>query len=494
MTVLPVAAAQAGHAEGPVVSCRGVSKAFGAVQALDAAELEVRRGEIVALVGENGAGKTTLVRIIAGELAADAGKVAAGESVALVRQELSMAGGLSVLENIVFGAEPARRAGVIDWRAARRRATALIEATGLTVPLEADAAGLAPALQQRAELLRALHRGARVLLLDEPTSYLSPRDVDSLFGVIRRLAAAGISAVFISHKLGEVAGHCDRVSVLRGGRNAGEFTSRPFSLPAIGRAMTGEGLPPRSRREASARAAGRQPAALSVAGGKLTVADGEIAGVAGMAGSGQDQLAETVAGLRRHPGYEPVSILGQDVTGQKVWARRARGLRVIPASARASGCAVSEPLAANILTSEVPAQARGRLGTVHRHNAALLAARVIADSDVRAASPAQPAAELSGGNLQRLVAGRELGSGGRVLVAHEPTRGVDFRAAAAIRSRIRGFADDGGAVLLISSDLEELLELSDTVQVLFEGRLSGPHQAGTLTLGRLGEMLGGLLA
>jgi simple sugar transport system ATP-binding protein len=494
-------------AHGDAIVCERVDKSFGPVRALDGAELRVQCGRIAALLGENGAGKSTLVRVIAGELSPDAGRVQVNGSVGIVRQQLSIVPELTVLENLAFGAETAagqpgrwgRLVGRVDWRALRDRASALAERTHLHVPLERNAGELPPGVQQRAELLGALLRGARVLLLDEPTSYLTPHEVDMLFAVIRGLVADGVSTVFISHKLREVADHCDEVTVLRKGRTVARFDGRPFDLTAIGRSMTGErskasnnGAQKRAAVPATTQAATGRERLLSAAQGALWVEAGEIIGVAGVAGNGQDELFFTLAGLARDPRFTPIELRGDDVTLIRTWERRMRGLRLIPADLRSAGIVASASVTDNVVTAMVRDELRGRLGRLRRGAATDDAGSLIADSRIVATGPSQLAGELSGGNQQRLMVARELRGEATVVIAHEPTRGADFSAAAAIDERLRAFAAAGGAVLLITSDLDELLALSNRVHVLRDGVLSRSLARGRLSHGRLGELLGGL--
>lgn len=502
-----MSAAGLSTAPAEAIVCERVDKSFGRVRALHGAELRVPCGRIAALLGENGAGKSTLVRVIAGELLPDAGRVQVNGSVGIVRQQLSIVPELTVLENLAFGAETAagrrRRwggvVGRIDWKALRERAGAVAEQTRLEVPLERNAGELPPGVQQRAELLGALLRGARVLLLDEPTSYLTPHEVDRLFAVIRGLAEDGVSTVFISHKLREIADHCDEVTVLSKGRTVARFDRRPFDLAAIGRTMTGENPTVSGNRarngvrvEANGRSGTSPERLLSVADGALSVASGEIVGVAGVAGNGQDELFSTLAGLEHGPRFTPVELCGEDVTQIRTWGRRRRGLRLIPADLRSAGIVASATVTDNVVTAMVSDELRGRLGRLRRGTATDQTGSLIGEARIVATGPSQLAGELSGGNQQRLMVARELRGEVAVVVAHEPTRGVDFAAAAAIDERLRAFARAGGAVLLITSDLDELLALSDRVHVLRDGVLSRSLAREELSLGRLGELLGGL--
>lgn len=485
------------------VDCQRLCLSFGSLRALDYADLRIARGRILALVGENGAGKSTLVRVIAGELTPDEGMVEVNGTVALVRQQLSIAADLTVLENIVFGAEHARGRNMlgaqlrgIDWGERRRRIVEFMDQTGLNVPLDRPAGTLAPGLQQRAELLGALLRGADILLLDEPTTYLAPDEVDGLFAIIRGLAKAGVSTVFISHKLREVVAHCDEVVVLRKGRSVARFERKPFDLSVIGQSMTGVGTltsKPKAVESRPPHFEGDGQTRLVAAHGSLQVAAGEIVGIAGVAGNGQDELFATLAGVDSDERYQPLLFDGADMTAATNWERRRRGLRLIPSNVKAAGSAASASLVDTVLTAMVPDRFRNKWGFVRRQFAEEATQKLIEEAGVVASGPHQLAGELSGGNLQRLVVARELDSAS-VLVAHEPTRGVDFAASMAIRDRLKRFAAEGGAVLLLTSDLEELIELSGRAHVLYDHELGPSWPRGELSIERLGELMGGLSA
>jgi general nucleoside transport system ATP-binding protein len=483
-----------------IIACRGVVKRFAATRALDAADFCVRRGSVHALVGQNGAGKTTLMRIIAGELPADEGQIAVDGSVGMVRQHRSIVPELTVLENVVLGAEP-RRGWRIDWTRARKQVNDLMARTGLELPLRHRADRLPPALQQRCELLGALARGADILLLDEPTSLLTPQEVDGLFGVVRQLAKAGMTVVFISHKLREVADHCEAVTVLRSGRTVADLQA-PFNLVDVGTAMTGgeifDGVDLTTgepvARVGAASAGPARLRALTTHEIPIAVRPGGVLGVAGVAGNGQDELVAHLAGTTSRPAYGGIELDGTAINHLDVRARRRLGMRVIPADVSVEGCAPDASLVDNVLTSEVPRELVGRLGTLRRDRVRRYVEATLTDGEVVYAHLSQPTRELSGGNRQRLVVARELAAGARVVIAQEPTRGVDFAAAAAIRRRLIDFAAHGGAVLLISSDLDELLALSDEIAVLYDEKVIAVERREDITLEVLGQRLGGLAA
>lgn len=480
------------------VRCVGVAKSFGSVQALRHADLIVDAGRISALVGENGAGKSTLMQLISGDIEADAGTLEVTTKVGLVRQQLSTIGELTLLENIVFGAERivapsglSRIVGGINWRAHRLRVGDLMERTGLKVPLERLAADAPVGIRQRADILSALYRGARCLLLDEPTTYLTPYEVDGLFEVMRGLAERGMSVVFISHRLREVAQHCDEVSVLRRGDTVLHLDAAPFDLPAVGRAMSGGSSEQSAVVERLETRRELGDVRLGAAGGRLQVRAHEIVGIAGVSGNGQNELLDTIAGIDRHAEHLPVVLDGIDVSRVRARRRREVGLRFIPESIKESGSAQDASITDNIVTANPPVTLRGPVGILRRGRADELAAHLIAEGDIVASGPRQRAGELSGGNLQRVAVAREL-SDARILLAHEPTRGVDFGGVALIHRQLLAFVEGGGAVLLLSSDLDELLALSDRIHLIDRGRLSRSYDRGELSVARLGELLGGL--
>jgi len=477
------------------LECRDVQKSFGTVRALDGASLCVERGTIHGLVGENGAGKTTLMKVVMGELTADSGHVDAVARPGLVRQQLSTIPEFSVLDNIIFGAPPLRR-GLIDRRTAAAEVRSLMELIQLPLPIWAEAARLPLAFQQRMEIVRVLYHRAELIIMDEPTALLTPHETDALFGLLRRLAANGHAVVLITHKLREVEAVCDAVTVIRRGRTVHHWDSRPFSATEIAAAMVGGfddvGVARATQAETSQVSDSSVVLSVDVDGTELAVRAGEVVGVAGVAGNGQEALVEHICGLAANAVFGRVAIGGTVVDRWTTRARREAGLRLIPADVRQWGSAVDATIMDNVVTAEVPPVFVGRFGRLRKRAMAQYAAEVVAAGQVVCSSIDQKAGELSGGNLQRLVVARELASGGQVVVAHEPTRGVDFRAAHAIRRRLREFADHGGAVLLVSSDLDELFEISDRIVVMYRGAVAGEVGQVDFTPARLGSLMGGI--
>ena len=493
----------------PAVSLRGITRRFGPVVANDGVSLDLAPGEIHALVGENGAGKSTLMRVLYGLLQPDAGTIevdgrpvrlqhpadAMRLGLGMVHQHFMLVDTLTVAENVVLGREPRRALGGLDRAAAEREVAALAERHRLPVEPRARVGGLAVGVQQRVEILKALHHGARVLILDEPTAVLAPHEVDELFQVLRALNAAGTSIVLITHKLAEVKALARRVTVMRDGRVVGGGETAALTVAAIAEMMVGR--PPAGLHERAAKPAGspllevralealddrRLPALRSVS---LTVSSGEILGIAGVEGNGQRELAECIAGLRAPTGGAIV-IAGRSLVGRSPREHFAAGLAHIPSDRLHHGLVPGMTLAENLVLGRHREPALGRGALLSRRAVAARAATLLAEYDVRPPDLGLLAGQLSGGNQQKLIAARELTRGARVLLAAHPTRGVDLGAAEAIHHRMLAERDAGRAVLLISSDLAEILALSDRVAVMYEGRITHetrPAETDERTLG-----------
>jgi simple sugar transport system ATP-binding protein len=479
----------------PAVSLRGITRRFGPVVANDRVSLDLAPGEIHALVGENGAGKSTLMRVLYGLLQPDAGTLEVeGRAVRLhrpadamrlgfgmVHQHFMLVDTLTVAENIVLGREPHAGLGRLDRAAAGREVSALALRYRLPVDPRARVGDLAVGVQQRVEILKALHHGARVLILDEPTAVLAPHEVDELFQVLRALNAEGTTIVLITHKLAEVKALARRVTVMRGGRVVGGGEAAALTTEAIAELMVGRplaGLAPRAAKPAGAPLLEvrdletlderRVPALRGVS---LTVAAGEILGIAGVEGNGQRELAESIAGLRP-PRRGAIVLGGRLLSGRSPREHAAAGLAHIPADRLHHGLVPGMSLAENLALGRHREAPLGRGPFLSPRALDGRAARWLAEYDVRPPAPHLRAEQLSGGNQQKLIAARELTRGAKVLLAAHPTRGVDLGAAEAIHRRLLAERDAGHAVLLISSDLAEILALSDRVAVMYEGRIT----------------------
>ncbi|MBI3830034.1 MAG: ABC transporter ATP-binding protein [Planctomycetes bacterium] len=495
----------------PALACRGVSKSFGSNRALDAAELSVAAGSIHALVGENGAGKSTLMNIVSGLLRPDAGSVevfgaaarfaspldAVAAGVGMVHQHFLLAEAFTVAENVALG----RRASSLGLRFDSKRYEAevekLSEETGLSVDPRARVEDLSVGLRQRVEILKALARGARILLLDEPTAVLAPPEVQALFTTLERLRAAGRTIVLITHKLDEVFALASDVTVLRRGKTvfAGPLTG--FTAEDLARKMVGEAREINAERPVSGGEIILEAKALSVPAASGTglhdaafaLCTGEILGIAGVEGNGQDELAGAIAGtLRPAPGAQ-LRLAGADLLAMNIRRRAEAGIAYIPSDRQREGLVLEFSLAENLILREAFARPNpfGRGPLIDRHRVSAMAGPKLADYEVRPPDPVLPAGSLSGGNQQKVVIARELSRHPKVILACNPTRGLDVAAAASVHARLLDAArKDRAAVLLISSDLDEVLRLSDRVAVLYNGRLkeAGVRGVGKEEIGR----------
>ncbi len=492
-----------------LLSVEGLTKAYPGVLANDAVSFAVAEGEVHALLGENGAGKSTLVKAIYGLVRPDAGRMtfrgrpyapaepraARAAGVAMVFQHFSLFEALSVAENIALGMErppPLRELG--------RRIAAVSRAYGLPLDPLRRVGDLSAGERQRVEIVRCLLQDPKLLIMDEPTSVLTPQEATILFHTLRKLAAGGTAILYISHKLEEIRALCDAATILRHGRAVASLDPRRHGTRALAELMVGASFAPPAR---AGRAAG--PTVLAVegltlapAGGfgrgpgevSFTVAAGEILGIGGVAGNGQDALLDALSGERPSaPGA--VRLNGRPVGALGPAARRALGLSAAPEERLGHAAAPDMSLTENAL---VTAQVRERLtrrGFVDWARTRAFAERVIARFDVRTPGPGAAARALSGGNLQKFLIGREILQRPVVLAVNQPTWGVDAAAAAAIRRALIDLAAEGAAVVMISQDLDELLEIADRFAVLNEGRLTPPRPTAGLSLEEIGLMMGG---
>ncbi|HTJ25520.1 MAG TPA: ATP-binding cassette domain-containing protein [Candidatus Limnocylindria bacterium] len=461
---------------------------FGAVQAVDGVDLELHSGEIHALVGENGAGKSTLAAIAYGAVAADEGAVDALGTVGLVHQHFKLIDRLRVWENVLLNREP-RRGWTIDVPAARARVRALAATYGLEVDPDARVETLPVGIKQRVELLRELDREPAVLLLDEPTAALAPGEIASFFTTVRALAARGTAILVVTHKLAEVIAYSDRVTVMRAGRVVARVATAQTDADAIARAMVGGEVPALAARAATAPApllearglsAGELGSALREA--SFEVRAGEIVGIAGIEGNGQSALADAIAGVAPYTGElrfagEPLRVDDGPA------ARLARGIRVIPQDRLREALVLDWNVRDNVVL--------GRQRTLPIAKHADAARTVIERFDVRPPDQEAIVGMLSGGNQQKIVVGRALTSEPRLVVAYQPTRGIDIGAAALVQSRLIEARNAGVGVLLISFELDEIFALADRVLVLANGRFVGTFEREAIDRGRIGALMAG---
>lgn len=495
------------------VACRlhAISKSFGPVAALRDVSLELRRGEVLALVGENGAGKTTLMNVLFGLLAPDSGRfdlaghdgmfTDAADAIAhgfgMVHQHFMLFDDMTVLENVLIGAEGPDRMGRVDLAARRAEVVQVMDRFGFRLSPDARVGDLPVAARQKVEIVKLLYRRAEVVILDEPTAVLTPQEADSLLSMLRGLAGEDRAVVVITHKLAEVMAHADRVVVMRAGAMVGERSVAETSAAEIARLMVGHDIAPvekvghagpavrlaldRLVCSAGARTAG--PVSLELRAG-------EILGIAGVTGSGQEPLVETLVGLR--PALSgTITLDGREITGASVAARRAAGLAYMAEDRMRAGLAIGASLAENAVAGR-EATADFARGPLRRLRAIAAFGRdLIARFAIRATGPAQKVAELSGGNKQKIIVGRELTGTPRLIVAHNPCWGVDIGAIRFIQSQLLGAAAGGAAVIFVSSELDELFAISDRLAVFCDGRMTALVDRADLDLGRIGEAMAG---
>jgi ABC-type uncharacterized transport system ATPase subunit len=480
----------------PAVRLTGIEKRFGAVLANRGASLEVAQGEIHALVGENGAGKSTLMKILSGMTPSDAGTIEVGgrevtgwstaeaitAGVGMVHQHFMLVPTLTVAENVVLGREPVS-VGTFDRARATREVEALSVQSGLSVPADRLVADLSVGEAQRVEILKTLYRGARVLLLDEPTAVLSPPEVTELWKVLRRVRDGGATIILITHKLDEVMEVSERITVMRQGATVDRLATRETTPAAIARAMVGRDVTLMAARSAVVPATGAGTAAalevrqLVVRGARIeravndvsfTIAPGEILGIAGVEGNGQTELLDALSGLRAATSGS-IHLGGRDITSVSVRERGDAGLSHIPEDRHRRGLVLEYAVSDNLILGQQHRFARAA-GRIDRHAVQENARAKIAQYDIRPADASLPARALSGGNQQKIVIAREMGRAFVALLAAQPTRGVDVGAIEFIHDELRRARDAGKAILLVSAELREVLALADRVAVMYGGR------------------------
>jgi simple sugar transport system ATP-binding protein len=491
----------------------GIVKRYGGLLANDHMDLAVRRGEIHGIMGENGAGKSTLMGVLYGLLKPDEGRImlrgaevhfrspldAIAQGMGMVHQAFKLFNTLTVWENIVFGAEP-RRGAFIDRRAARRSVANLAERHRLAVNLDAVVGSLSVGVRQRIEILKALYRDAKVLILDEPTAVLTPQERDGLFDVLRHLAAEGRTILFVTHKLNEVMAITERTTILRDGRVVESMKTAETTPREIVRAMTGRSVNLKVDKKAARVGAPLLEAidlTIAAPGGKpsvdrvsLTVRAGEIVGIAGVAGNGQSELVEALAGLRR-PDTGTILVGRIDVTKADVEGRREAGLAYIPEDRAAVGSALTASAADNLAFGFHRKPPLAHHGLINAAAMASNARALIAKFAIKIASERAEVNSLSGGNLQKVVIARELSHEAPVLIAEQPTRGLDVGASEFVHSQLVAERDKGRAVLLVSAELSEILALSDRILVIYEGRILADLKQAEASEESLGLMMAG---
>ncbi|MDX6749184.1 sugar ABC transporter ATP-binding protein [Geminicoccaceae bacterium 1502E] len=483
----------------PLLVMSGITKTFPGVRALFGAGLEVRRGEVHALLGENGAGKSTLLKILAGAQRPDSGTIRLdGETIELadpqdaqergivtIYQEFNLVPSLSVAENVFIGREPVR-AGFVAWREMERRTAAILDEVGLAVSPTRLVSDLSVAEQQMVEIARAVSMEARLVVMDEPTSALSEHEVGKLFSIVRSLRARGLGIVFVTHRLDEVMALCDRFTVLRDGEPAGSGQVADTGVDGLVRLMVGREVERLFRHRTAARAPGevalrverlsrqRDPAnphATSVEEASLEVRHGEILGIAGLVGAGRSELARAIFGA------DPIAGGRIMVEGRELAIRSPRdairaGIGLVPEDRKQQALFLALAVRDNLAIAALD-RLGGRLGLVDEAREARLVESFREKLNIRMAGAGQAIENLSGGNQQKVVLARWLALEPRVLIVDEPTRGIDIAAKAEVHQLLYELADSGIAVIVISSELPEVMTVSDRIITMREGRITG---------------------
>jgi general nucleoside transport system ATP-binding protein len=478
----------------PVLELRGMTKRFPGVLANDHIDFDLRRSEVHALLGENGAGKSTLMNVLYGLYHPDEGQIlldgkrvtigspgeAIDHGIGMVHQHFMLIPVMTVAENIVLATEPRRGGVFLDYDDAVRRVKTLSDGFRFAIDPEAKVQSITVGQQQRVEILKALYRGADILILDEPTAVLTPQEADELFGILRTLQREGMSIIFISHKLREVLDIADRITVLRRGKKIDTVPREGATQDTLARLMVGREVLLRVDKTAA------EPAAPlleiedlrvlddrgleAVRGVSLEVRAGEIVGIAGVDGNGQTELIDAICGLR-HPAGGRVTVGDRDVTSENPRGHLDHGLGHIPEDRHRRGLVLDFTLAENVALHDYRKRPFSIFGWLRPSRVVAFARRLLKEFDVRGGGPQTRASSLSGGNQQKVVVAREVSRDPRVLIAAQPTRGLDVGAIEFVHRRLIEERDEGRAVLLISLEIDEVLSLSDRILVIYEGSI-----------------------
>jgi ABC-type uncharacterized transport system ATPase subunit len=496
-----------------VLELRGITKRFPGVVANDQIDFDLRRGEVHALLGENGAGKSTLMNVLYGLYRADEGDIRLGgkpvtfhspkdaieQGIGMVHQHFMLIPVMSVAENIVLGLEPREHGVLLDYGAARARVRDLAATFGFSIDPDALVGDITVGQQQRVEILKALFRKAEVLVLDEPTAVLTPQEAAELFEILRLLKSEGLSIIFISHKLDEVLELADRVTVLRRGKCVDTLPVAGATEGSLAQLMVGREVllrvekTPSSPGDLLLRVDGLhvhdERGIERVRGVSFEVRAGEIVAIAGVDGNGQTELIDALTGLRAATSGR-VEVAGREVTAATAYEHFEAGLGHIPEDRQRRGLVLDFSIAENIALHDFRKPPDSHFGWLYPARLVEGARRLIREFDVRGGTAETRAGDLSGGNQQKVILAREIDRDPRVLVAAQPTRGLDVGAIEFVHRRLIGERDDGRAILLISLELEEVLALADRILVIFEGEIAGEFPP-TATAEELGVAMTG---
>ncbi|OJU72002.1 MAG: ABC transporter [Rhizobiales bacterium 63-7] len=499
-----------------LLSVRKLTKLFGSFAACDGIDIEIQPGEIHALLGENGAGKSTLVKMLFGVLTPSAGQIvwkgqpvrigSPGEArktgIGMVFQHFSLFEALTVAENIALSLDPGISLARISDEAA-----ALSHAYGLPLDPKAHVADLSVGERQRIEIVRALLQNPQLIILDEPTSVLTPQEADRLFETLAKLKAEGRSVLYISHRLEEVQRICDRATVLRHGKVTGACDPKRETPASLARMMVGNEVATVSAAGTTTRGdvllqarnlnvPARTPFAVSLKNLSLTVRSGEVLAIAGVAGNGQSELFDALSGEYPVADNDAIRIRDHAVGASGITARRLIGASFVPEERHGHAAVTGMSLSDNLVLARSQSDRRafltgGPLGIIRHKIVREAAKRISAAMDVRKSGEDPPAGSLSGGNLQKFIVGRELDRQPSVMIVNQPTWGVDAGAASRIRQALVDLAKSGSAVLVISQDLDEIFEVATEIAVINEGRLSNAYPAQDMTREKIGLLMGG---
>jgi len=495
------------------LAIKGITKRYPLVLANDNISLDVRWGEVLAIVGENGAGKSTLMKIVYGLIPPDTGEIwvngqkvaidepgnAIAQGIGMVHQHFMLVDPFTVLENVILGYEP-KQGAQINLAQARAEIEALMKDLEFNLPLDTPVEELPVGLQQRVEILKAIYRKAKILILDEPTAVLTPQEADELFEFLRRFVKNGGAAIFISHKLAEVIKVSDRVTVIRDGKVVGTVETKDSTVNQLAKMMVGREV------ILSVNKQPREPGEVlleienltiiskdkkhSLSGVSFKVRSGEIVGIAGVEGNGQTELVEAITGLRHYQGtirYKG-EILAPNARSVREW-----GLSHIPEDRNARGLVLDFSTRENLILGDHYKEPNaGFLGFIDTKKIEQAGQEIVEQFDIRPRSTELVARRYSGGNAQKIIVGRELSRNPKVLVAAQPTRGVDIGAIEFIHENIVNARDRGMGVLLVSADLNEIRSLADRILVMFEGRIMGELAWGQASEEKLGLLMAGI--